>query len=342
MSEDLESIYLKDKYPRKPDENFARLNLPASEFKKFVTLLKKEDQPKEKENFEEFLRSGQEQKESLPPQNVEQNIETMKLISDIDLLSDDKKNVFPLTSINCEQKNDDDHFLGSQPEDKKIENIYDELKAKNIKIDEKNEKLNFNIVNMKYDSPLKQLKNKLIFLKVLIVVCGVILVTYFNFFLINSLILVIINEEGISLELFLNANFEHLLFTNFYLSIVVFFWGICIIIIAIYFHFRSLNANTEPIFIFLNKIRMVLIAFNAVLIIGTLHQLIYLLVKDFNENEFEGNYGNSLRVSSIILIFFAQIFKILISSALVILLRNLEKLKCNLRKMVDETKKNLF
>ena len=102
-----------------------------------------------------------------------------------------------------------------------------------------------------------------------------------------------------------------------------------------------MKGKTESLLKFLNKIRKSLIAFNAVLIIGTLHQLIYLMVKDFKENDFEGNYENSLRVSSLIVIIFAQIFKILISSSLVILLQNLEKVKCNLRKMVDETKKNL-
>ena len=339
MSENLENIYLKDKYPRKPDENFSRLNLPASEFQKFVTLLKKEDQQKENENFEEFLLSGK--KEFLLPK-VEQNIETMKLISGLEPLSDDKKNVLPLNSINNEENHDEHNFLSSQDENKKIEKSYmNELKIKDNKIEEKNEEGNLNIVNMKYDSPIKQLKNKLLLLRILIVICGVVLVTYFNFFMINSLRLVIINEEGISLELFLNANFEHLLFTNFYMSIVVFFFGICNIIIAIYFHFRFLKGKTESLLKFLNKIRKSLIAFNAVLIIGTLHQLIYLMVKDFKENDFEGNYENSLRVSSLIVIIFAQIFKILISSSLVILLQNLEKVKCNLRKMVDETKKNL-
>ena len=223
MSENLENIYLKDKYPRKPDENFSRLNLPASEFQKFVTLLKKEDQQKENENFEEFLLSGK--KEFLLPK-VEQNIETMKLISGLEPLSDDKKNVLPLNSINNEENHDEHNFLSSQDENKKIEKSYmNELKIKDNKIEEKNEEGNLNIVNMKYDSPIKQLKNKLLLLRILIVICGVVLVTYFNFFMINSLRLVIINEEGISLELFLNANFEHLLFTNFYMSIVVFFFS---------------------------------------------------------------------------------------------------------------------
>ena len=339
MSEDLEKIYLKDKYPRKPDENFSKLNLPFSDFQKFVNLMKKEEPKKENDNFEEFLLS--EQKESLL-QNVEQNIETMKLISGLEPLSDDHQNVLPLVSINNEEKQEENQFLSFRLEEKKIEKSDKiEEKAKNNKIEDKNDELNLNLVSMKYDSPIKQWKNKLLLLRMLTVLCGVVIVTYFNYFLINSMRLVIINEEGISLELFLKANFEHLLFTNFYLSIVVYFFGICLITIAIYFHFRFLNSKTESLLKFLSKIRKGLIAFNAVLIVGTLHQLIYLWVKDFKEKEFEGNYENSLRISSVIVIIFAHIFKILLSSSLVILLRKLEKIKCNLKKMIDETKKNL-
>lgn len=329
--ESLEKIYLKDKFPRNPDSNFNSLNIKAKELQEFSNL----------------------------------NL--------IQKTKDDYKKTSTNNESISNANEEFQEFQGSKIDDPSLQENYESFSLINgAKLEDEENNIEIKdeeLVNQKYSTPLKKMKDKLNLLKYSLVFISLLIVSYLSYHMLNLLKMQFFYNytggEGEKNEMtqYYQKNTDNLVFSNIPATIIIYLFGIVMNVYHLIVHMRTILITMKfyendylinhKLMEKCHKARLLCLAFAIIFCIGNIFQIaMFNYSKEFetlteesqtdNKDEIEDKkMMDSWRIFFYFLVIMAILIKVSLCFVQIILAHFLIKVKYDYSKMLFELKTNI-